>query len=224
MLQKQIRLLIGQKRYADALPLCRECCDRFHVQVNLYVVLQSLDMSEEVPRLIQEEAAGSASSGFLIGYMHYCGIRPFLHDSSHARAMLERAAERGHVLAMFFCGHTLRAPGSYRWLVASAQLGCKSAMTALAYRFLHGCGTEQNYTQAALWFAKAGNETSLAFLLRTYPQECIPYGIWRPDRVYQMLLPKEMSQQLFTWLLVAKRRRVSPYVALLVCSFVVTRL
>jgi hypothetical protein len=37
------------------------------------------------------------------------------------------------------------------------------------------------------------------------------------------LLPAEMRQVLVTWLLVAKRRRVARYVALLVCSFIVTK-
>jgi hypothetical protein len=156
--------------------------------------------------------------------MYLNGIRPLPGDIRMARTYLKLAAERGHALAWYLYGSTLPVSERIPCLHASARLGCKSAMYDLASTYLFGCGTEQNYTQAALWFAKAGFEDRLGFVLRTYPQECIPYGTWRPDRVYQMLLPKEMSQQLLTWLLVAKRRRVSPYVALLVCSFVVTRL
>jgi TPR repeat protein len=145
------------------------------------------------------------------------------------------AADRGHALALYYKGELLIGDQAndvetYQCFLASAQLGCPAAMQFLAVCLdCGGFGRNRDRVQAVLWYAKAaemGEQDALIrlnFVLKQYPLECIPYGIWRPERIYQRLLPAEMRQVLVTWLLVAKRRRVARYVALLVCSFIVTK-
>jgi TPR repeat protein len=226
-LETQIDELRVQGRMGEALPLFRECFDRHHMVPASYIFALRPSYHVDVSRLEQEAEAGSASSDFLLGWS-YC------RDSGGTRELamkhLGRAAARGHALAMYYyVAHVSDAAAAFRWCLASAQLGCKMAMLALGSRFAHGYGTEQNFVQAGLWVARVAVLDSSRYqddyllFLRRHSHKCIPYGIWRPERIYQMLLPSEMRQAIFTWLLVAKRRRLARYAGLLVCSFSVTR-
>jgi TPR repeat protein len=60
------------------------------------------------------------------------------------------------VLILFFSGPTSFAQ-SIQYLVQKAHAGDVAAQCNLAYRYAHGQGVEQNYTEAARWYKRAAD-------------------------------------------------------------------
>jgi TPR repeat protein len=221
---------VAQSKYTEIFHLARECCDRFHC-LHHYVE-EALRIEPDlvnVDQLKLEADSGSASSNFLLGLVYDNVLLGTTYNKELACAHFTRAANRGHVYAMFFKGCTL--PGrtnqefSFVCILASARLGCELAMSCLAQYFHY---TQRDYVQAAFWYWKRAElvrDTYYAHhFTNVHLQECIPYGRWKPERIYyRRLLPIQMRVGLFTWLLVAKRLGFSRDMAGYICPFIITR-
>ena len=62
----------------------------------------------------------------------------------------------------------------FQWLYKAAELGYAPSYIPLGLRYESGCGTEQSYDKAVLWYNKAkeaGIETSMDYLMNIWQQK-----------------------------------------------------
>jgi hypothetical protein len=228
-LEKQIIELRRLGRWTQALPLARECCDRFHIYnrgVDLTQIVKKLyKIDDEFIDTLERRGPDSASKHFILGFVWW--VTRSHAELDYAFKCFTLAAESGHVLALYLQAK-LGSLWSQRYAdtaclyMASAEKGCPLAMLK-AGKFRLNC------IDTALWYARAiklhepGAKSVLEAYVKKHPVDSVPFGRWKPDPCYQLLLRKVMRKALFTWLLVARRLGVSRDIAGYICSFIITR-
>jgi hypothetical protein len=202
--------------FKEALDMVRYDWDHLHRYTNMGVCPREDFRDKDIePVLMNEPETGSREFAL---YMTDACDQPLLH--------LERAVELGHVLATYtlYTQHNGRSlDDQVKLLLVSARGGCVNAM----YELMLFCDDLTINLQLPLESPLSRRSFLHSHLARHQEHFCsswcVPYGTWRPDPNHQCFVPKAIKAQQMTWLLAAKRRRVARYVALLVCSFIVTR-
>lgn len=105
-----------------------------------------------------------------LAMMHLRGEVPKPNERE-AQRLLERAAAKGFVSAMFslaqFHEQNRRLPLAVRWYAKAAEGGSVDAQEALATAYYLGRGVARDYAQAARWYreAAAGGELGSQYIL-----------------------------------------------------------
>jgi hypothetical protein len=154
----------------------------------------------------------------------------------------KRAAQAGHLTAANNVGRALRkgysgippnlpeAVKQYRYAARNRHV---ESMFAMAIRYFQGQGVLVDPWRGGKWMRRVflytggeGTERSRQTLLRILedrPHILMPMGRWKADKQSQIFLTDEMRERLFTVMLLFHRLRMSPYTALVTCSYVVTK-
>lgn len=105
------------------------------------------------------------------------------------------------------------------WTHVSAAAGCRGSTMVLCNRDDVSPQINMIYRGHYHWLVAGDEGARLAHVSRMV---VAPFGAWRPNLLLMGLFPAEVSRAVMTWLLIAKRRRLSHYPALHVCAFVCT--
>ena len=107
-------------------------------------------------------ALGSASAQFQLGHMLYAPPEGKKQDVEQARTWLRKAAGQGHPAAQHLLSAIERAHGgaaeASRLLREAAEGGLADAQNELGWRLCGDGASEQDFAEAAFWFAKAGEQ------------------------------------------------------------------
>ncbi len=106
-----------------------------------------------------------ASEWFRLGKRLYSGFPNLPQDYSEAMTCYLKAAEKGHVEAMYNIGemHTYGKGGpidltnAMDWFRKASDLGSEKADVAIGLLYDHGLGVAEDHTEALRWFQKAVN-------------------------------------------------------------------
>jgi hypothetical protein len=187
-----------------------------------------------------EALAGNTSSCFFVGYIAHYSV----NEERIASYFLGKAAEEGHVLAMYFCGdvrraadlgcplamaqmHTLDGLGpaiQNMWLVRAAHAGSIQAQIALKSIEFVFHRDYKIWSPAMIWYStqRSDDHNIKRILERANLWPFAPYGWWEPERSYHNMFPCQVRRGIFTWLQIATRMRLCKDVRLLVCSYIAT--
>jgi TPR repeat protein len=109
--------------------------------------------------------SGSAVADYNLAVMHLRGELP-ASSFAQAVALLERAAARGFVTAMFDLGRLHEdgmvtgrpdATTAHRWYLQAAEAGSVDAQVAVATAYYLGRGAPEDAREAAHWYREAAN-------------------------------------------------------------------
>jgi hypothetical protein len=142
---------------------------------------------------------------------------------------LDRAYIKGSKLALYFYLQMRDPEGDEgeldpdEFILFLAEKGCAQVYPN-AFQLLRKSGL---YLKAIEYCDKADDagfnmDVERRRLLIKYPDECCPWGRWRPNSRVHSWVTDEVHWQMFTWLLVAKRIGLSSFPTLLVCKYVCT--
>jgi TPR repeat protein len=136
--------------------------------------------------------AGLAAADHNLALMHLRGqVRPH-SDPVQARLLLERAAARGFVTAMFALGKLHEDAGfgaprdlaqSHRWYLLAAEAGSADAQVAVGTAYYLGRGAPQDLSRAAYWYRQAAEsgDVGAQYLLASMYET--GYGLTRDLRL-----------------------------------------
>lgn len=197
-------------------------------------VVYRVRYAEEEREALEQRALEDRRVAHWVGHLKFCGYGGFQENKQAAYQLFCRAAAAGHLWALWWKGIYL----SWRDIVvrdAEPKL-LRCFEEAGARGLARGCNTAgrvhrsaDRHHQAALWYQRGvvlgdgDSRSHLESLLRDHPMDVCPWGIWRPTRELHSFVLPQVRQAVKNTLLLCKRLRLSRYLALEVCSYVVTR-
>lgn len=208
-----------------------KCFEQIWKCPKLYNILSK----ERVNDLFLED---SARSNFLIGYFNYFGINHCQMNEFEAFKFFQRSASQDFNYSIFLVGWCLKNGNciasnqirAYEYYQEAMKRGVSEAFygVGLAYMSLMGPRLElpfDNYL-AAIYYNKAVKlgchlaKSSLDQLLK-YNTSLIPWGKWNIQNHF--LIPDNVKDAIFTWLLIYKKLNVSKGVHIIILEYICTR-
>ena len=217
---EEIELLIDNSRYREAWPLALELAEVHARDYYLYEICEGCDFTPEECAEMKRAADAEGSSART--------VYAYATLSQLAGADLryfKRAAQMGFLLAEFDVYLLSIDLTDDPTILTLARKGCAECYVAAGHRLWH----DEVYLESARFFKMAhdvGFDTTIDMqrLLERYPQECCPYDDWIPQwHLYHELVLPEIQNQVFTWLLVGQRLKLTPYLKLMICRWIITR-
>ena len=225
---RKIERLCSQDRYRDAFEVSLEFAAVFEIDYHLMEICSTIEWSQE-EILHLRSIANSADATQENVLMYALILQSFVEfnelvPDDDIMYYFNLAFEKNSKIALYYMSMIDGSLDADR-ILHLAELGCAQMYSSAS----EICIERKQYALSLEYCKKADKvafdmSARIRRLLHDYPLECCPWSPkWKPNwRESHQYVPKEIREQIKTWLLIATQKKLCAYIRLEISSWIVT--